>query len=111
MIRDAAIGCSCDDEARVWFVEETDIPGLVTEAPTLDALRLKLLALIQDLLDLDAPAEIEIDLIAHAHSRVRVEAASRWQGSGMEHKTLKYTSTLTLRRYARTKDDEYEVTA
>lgn len=75
MIRHAVIRCAWDDDAGVWFVQETDIPGLVTEAPTLDALRLKLPEMMQDLLDLDAPTDIEIDLIAHAHSRIRVEAA------------------------------------
>ena len=75
MIRHAVIRCDWDDEAGVWFVQETDIPGLVTEAPTLDALRLKLPEMMQDLLDLDTPTDIEIDLIAHAHSRIRVEAA------------------------------------
>ncbi|WP_430913319.1 DUF1902 domain-containing protein [Methylobacterium sp. sgz302541] len=75
MLRHAVIRCAWDDEAGVWFVQESDVPGLITEAETLDALRKKLPGLIQDLLDVEATAEIEVDLIAYAHDRVRVEAA------------------------------------
>ena len=75
MIRHAVIRCAWDDEARVWFVQESDIPGLVTEAPTLDALRQKLPVMVQDLLDVTTTTDIELDLIAYAHERVRVEAA------------------------------------
>lgn len=75
MLRHAVIRCAWDDEANVWFVSESDVPGLVTEASTLDALRKKLPGLIQDLLDVDATTDIEVDLIAYAHDRVRVEAA------------------------------------
>lgn len=73
MIRHAVIRCAWDEEAGMWFVQETDIPGLVTEAATLDALRAKLPGMVRDLLDEDG--EIELDLIAYAHDRVRVEAA------------------------------------
>ncbi|MDB5647251.1 DUF1902 domain-containing protein [Methylobacterium sp.] len=73
MLRHAVIRCSWDPDAGVWFVQETDIPGLVTEAPTLDVLRAKLPGMVRDLIDEDS--EIELDLIAYAHDRVRVEAA------------------------------------
>lgn len=75
MIRHAVIRCAWDNEAGVWFVQESDIPGLVTEAPTLEALRRKLPIMMQDLLDVTTTTEIELDLIAYAHDRVRVEAA------------------------------------
>ncbi len=73
MIRHAVIRCAWDSDASVWFVQETDISGLVTEAPTLDALRAKLPGMVRDLVDDDV--EIELDLIAYAHDRVSVEAA------------------------------------
>ena len=57
------------------FVQDLEIPGLVTDAPTLDALRWKLPIMKQDLLDATVATEIEQDLIAYAHDRVRVEAA------------------------------------
>ncbi len=75
MHRHAVIRCAWDEEAEVWFVNESDIPGLVTEAPSLEALRRKLPGMIQDLLDVEATTEIEVDLIAYAHDRVTVEAA------------------------------------
>lgn len=76
MRRHAVIRCAWDDEARVWFVEASDVPGLVTEAATLDALRDKVPAMIRDLLadEIDRPDEIEVDLIAYAHDRVRTAA-------------------------------------
>ena len=40
-----------DPEARVWVAESEDVPGLVTEAPTMDALLAKLEVLIPELLE------------------------------------------------------------
>lgn len=40
-----------DDEAEVWVVTESNVPGLVTEAKTVAALRRKLRTLIPELLD------------------------------------------------------------
>lgn len=39
-----------DDEAKVYVATSDDVPGLVAEAPTLDAVRDKVLALIPELL-------------------------------------------------------------
>lgn len=39
-----------DDEAGVYVATSDDVPGLVAEAPTLDAVRDKVLALIPELL-------------------------------------------------------------
>ena len=75
MIRHAVIRCAWDDGAGVRFVQDLEIPGLVSDAPTLDALRRKLPIMKQDLLDATVATEIEQDLIAYAHDRVRVEAA------------------------------------
>lgn len=74
MQRHAIIRCAWDDEASVWYVSESDISGLATEASSLEALRQKLPGMIQDLLDVDASTEIEVDLIACAQDRIRVEA-------------------------------------
>lgn len=76
MLRHAVIRCAWDDDAKVWYVRDTDVPGLATEAPTLDALRAKVPAMIQDLLadQPDRPEAIEIDLIAYAHDRVLTAA-------------------------------------
>jgi predicted RNase H-like HicB family nuclease len=76
MRRYAVVRVAWDDEARVWYVEESDIPGLTTEANTLEELRRKVPVIIQDLMEdeSDRPDEIEIDFIAYAHDRVRIAA-------------------------------------
>lgn len=40
-----------DDEAGVYYVADSNVPGLATEAPTLDALRAKLHVLIPELIE------------------------------------------------------------
>jgi len=55
-----------DPEARVWVAESADVPGLVAEADTFDALATELELLIPELLELNhvelrRPA---IDLVA-----------------------------------------------
>ena len=40
-----------DSEAEVWWISKTPIPGLVTEAPTLDALHQKLVVMVPEMLE------------------------------------------------------------
>lgn len=40
-----------DDEAKVWVATSRDIPGLATEAPSLDALLERVLAVAPELLE------------------------------------------------------------
>ena len=40
-----------DDEADVWVATSDDVPGLVTEADTLEALSAKLCTMVPELLD------------------------------------------------------------
>lgn len=42
-----------DDEARVWYATSEDIPGLVTEAPSIEALVERLRAIIPELMELN----------------------------------------------------------
>jgi predicted RNase H-like HicB family nuclease len=65
-----------DPEARVFVAESDDVPGLVTEAESIEALRVKLPGIIQDLLDVEGGEEIEIpiEIVAHASTRVRVSS-------------------------------------
>lgn len=76
MKRHAFVRAAWDDEAQVWYVEESDIAGLATEAATLEGLRQRIREIIPDLLHgvEDVPVQIEIDLIAHAHERVATAA-------------------------------------
>ncbi len=74
MRRYAVVRVAWDDEAKMWFVERSDIAGLATEAETLEELRRKVPVMIQDLLQGEADRPDEIDLIAYAHDRVRIAA-------------------------------------
>lgn len=40
-----------DAEAHVWYVTESNVPGLVTEAPTLDAMLEKLEVMVPEMLE------------------------------------------------------------
>ncbi|WP_342152535.1 DUF1902 domain-containing protein [Methylorubrum sp. SB2] len=62
MNRPMVIRCAWDDEADVWFVRESNVPGLVTEAETLDALRRKLPGMIQDLLEVETTPAVAVVL-------------------------------------------------
>jgi predicted RNase H-like HicB family nuclease len=47
---------SYDPEARVWWAESDDLPGLVSEAPTLDALIDRVTAVAGELLSANGAA-------------------------------------------------------
>ena len=70
-----------DPEARVWFVEDSDLHGLNAEGTTLEELVDKLPDVVADLLeangyDAEGAREVPIELIAHARTRVRLGAAA-----------------------------------
>jgi hypothetical protein len=44
-----------DDDAKVWVATSEDVPGLVTEDPSLDSLVRRIGAVIPELLDANAP--------------------------------------------------------
>jgi predicted RNase H-like HicB family nuclease len=60
-----------DPEARVWVATSDDVPGLATEAETLDLLQQKLSVMIPELLEAngmladDEIREVPLSLIAH----------------------------------------------
>jgi hypothetical protein len=66
-----------DPEAQVWVAESEDVPGLVTEAESIEALQRKLPGIIQDLLEDDGSGagqevEIPVEIVANVSSRVTV---------------------------------------
>jgi predicted RNase H-like HicB family nuclease len=67
-----------DDEAGVWVVSSDDIPGLVTEAETIEEVTRKLLEIVPDLLELNGMAAPEddgtapLDLLIHSERRVSI---------------------------------------
>lgn len=69
-----------DDEARVFVATSSDVPGLVTEADTWEALQQKLAVLIPELLelnggdDLGPDSEADLIVVSEHRSRVRLRA-------------------------------------
>jgi hypothetical protein len=67
-----------DDEASVWTAESSDLPGLVTEAASLDDLDAKLPDLIRDLLESDDDMEgyeVPVEVIASFSRRIKLGSA------------------------------------
>ena len=67
------VTCRWDDEARVWYVADSDVPGLATGADTLDELVRKLQAVIPELLEInDELSDLpEIHFVVHADARAQ----------------------------------------
>lgn len=66
-----------DNEADVWTAESTDLPGLVTEASSLNELDAKLPDLIRDLLDgsgVEGGFDVPVEVIASFSKTVRIGA-------------------------------------
>jgi Domain of unknown function (DUF1902) len=63
-----------DAEVSVWVATSEDIAGLVAEAPTLELLRKKLLAMISDLIEVNGIdtnlTEIPVHIVAHSLDRM-----------------------------------------
>lgn len=67
-----------DDEANVWSVDESDIPGLCAWATSIPELRRKVAELAPELIELNAhllhngdPRKVPISLIAHTEQSIR----------------------------------------
>ncbi|GAA0579000.1 DUF1902 domain-containing protein [Caenispirillum bisanense] len=68
-----------DEEARVWVASSDDVPGLITEAETVEALETKLRVMIPELLDLNAHelldrTDVPVNLIARKRGRLALHA-------------------------------------
>ena len=65
------VACLWDAEASVWYVAETDVPGLATEAATLEEMERKLMRMIPELLELNEAGQprqrVPFELIARKH--------------------------------------------
>lgn len=77
--REFKIEARWDAEAEVWYVHESNVPGLVTEAPTLEELASKLHHMIPELLVLNGVIkppgeqliEVPFELMARQHQMAR----------------------------------------
>lgn len=63
-----------DQEAKVWFVADSDVPGLATEATSLDTLVEKLKVMIPEMLELNG-------VIQSDHSRVPFDLLTKFGGA------------------------------
>lgn len=67
MIKSLFIRAEWDEEAAVWVASSDDVPGLATEADTLEGLSKKLETLVPELLDLNGlenGPEVPFELLA-----------------------------------------------
>ena len=67
-----------DTEARVWYVESSDLPGLNVEAATVETLQKQLSLSVADLIEAsgeEGDFDIPIEIIAHSSARARRRAA------------------------------------
>jgi hypothetical protein len=82
MSRLIVVKAAFDGEARVWYIESSDLFGLNVEAPTIESLMSKLPGVVADLLEYDPDyvagggGEVPIELIAHATVRAGTAAAA-----------------------------------
>ena len=72
------IAADWDSEAEVWVATSEDVPGLVTEAATVESLTEKLRILIPELLGANGllkgahPDAISFELVSHRQELVRL---------------------------------------
>lgn len=73
------INVQWDDEARVWYVEDSNVPGLVAEAPTVEAMQALLRVRVPELLELNMPELLEshgsrsrYEIVTHRQQEVAV---------------------------------------
>jgi hypothetical protein len=67
-----------DRDAGVWYVSDSDVPGLATEAASFDDLCARVVSLTPDLLALngwEGDGEVALEIIAHTTSKLRLAAA------------------------------------
>ncbi len=70
--------CEWDDEANVWYVAESDVPGLSAEAPTVEAMNALLRVRIPELLELNRPdlchrgEPVPLEILIQQRQRLRL---------------------------------------
>ena len=53
IVKQFTVTAKWDEEAKVWYVADSDVPGLATEAPSVDALLEKLKVMVPEMLELN----------------------------------------------------------
>jgi len=76
MRKSYSVKCNWDADARVWFVSETNVPGLATESATVEAMTKKLRTLIPELLAMnvgESEIEVPVELLWHKQELISVK--------------------------------------
>jgi hypothetical protein len=76
MRKSYSVKCDWDADARVWFVSETNVPGLATESATVEAMTKKLRTLIPELLAMnvgDSEVEVPVERLWHKQELISVK--------------------------------------
>lgn len=77
LMRTLSIQATWDDDAKVWVAESDDVPGLATEADTLEALAAKLRVIVPELLELNGVGptdDIPFRIFAERTEHTRLDA-------------------------------------
>ena len=75
-VRTFTVYCEWDPEAKVWYVSDSNVPGLVAEAPNPEAMTALLERRVPELLELNCPeacADLDntpLELLIHARQRL-----------------------------------------
>lgn len=72
------VQCSWDEEAKVWYVADSNVPGLAAEAPTFEGLVSMLERRVPELLDendVSDGMEIPLEITSSSHRVVHRHAA------------------------------------
>ena len=71
-MQELLIKLTWDDEARVWIAESADVPGLVLESGSFDALIERVRVTVPELLELNgtAPASCQLRMVSERCERL-----------------------------------------
>lgn len=74
-LQEITVSAAYDEEAGVWYVESSSVPGLNLEAESVQALRDKLPGALLDLLGAES-ADAPVELIARTRTHLKAGAAA-----------------------------------
>lgn len=67
------IVCEWDSEAKVWYVANSNVPGLSAEAPTCEAMNALLMELVPQLVQLNLPDDdFPLELLIKSQQKVEI---------------------------------------
>ena len=69
------VNASFDADAQVWYVEDTNVPGLSTEAETFEGLCRKIEVMVPELLEANGAEKGRVEIFAHTIANLDRSAA------------------------------------